>query len=234
MELESIFAEPELRRCWLLSKALESASLDEALRLARAAEGFLGAGQPSALPHERGHENGHALTERLLSGPPPVQPLVGFPMTPFPRDRADEQWILPSVELEVGAASAMDHIGELAGTLGNAGVGGHRPDEEVAHEDDVEDEPADSAPQVSITSDLAVLAGMEDVVRYLRQQDDVVVSAGTDVYLVNGRFQLSSAELFVRANKIRRRHGKPQFQLIPRGFPPTNGGAGIEHMQDRT
>lgn len=229
MELESILAEPALRRCWLLSKALESTSLDQALRVAWAAEGFLGAGHPAA----PSHENGHALKAELLGGPRTVQPAAGLPITLSPRDRADEKWILPSVDLGTGASAAIDLIVELAESLGNAGAGEHHPDEEP-HEDDAEDEPAASSPQASMASDLAVLAGMEDVVRYLRQQDDVVVSAGSGVYLVNGRFHLSSDELFVRANKIRHRHGKPQFQRIPTGFPTTNGGAAVERMQERT
>lgn len=231
MELESIFAKPELRRCWLLSKALESASLDKALRLALAVEDFLGAGRPSA----PARKSEHALAEQVLDVPPMLQSVAGFPMTSPRSARADEPCTLPPVEVGASAPSAMDLIVELVESFENAGAGEHHAaDEGAAEEDDAEDEPAVSAPQTSMASDLAVLANMDDVVRYLRQQDDVVVSAGAGVYLVNGRFHLTSEELFVRANKIRHRHGKPQFQRIPTGFPLTNGAASVECMQDRT
>jgi hypothetical protein len=39
--LRDIFCDPTRRRCWLLSKALEGAHLDEALALAKGAEEFL-------------------------------------------------------------------------------------------------------------------------------------------------------------------------------------------------
>jgi hypothetical protein len=52
-------------------------------------------------------------------------------------------------------------------------------------------------------------------VRYLRQQDDVVVSAENGAFLVNGRFKLDLIELVARANRMRMRQGKPGFQLSP-------------------
>jgi DNA-binding CsgD family transcriptional regulator len=53
----------------------------------------------------------------------------------------------------------------------------------------------------------------EDVVRYLRQQDDVVVPQGDGYFLVNGRFRLGLAELVDRANRMRARQGRPEFKL---------------------
>jgi len=58
-----------------------------------------------------------------------------------------------------------------------------------------------------------ISASIEDVVRYLRQQDDVVVPEGSNRYVVNGRFHLDLAELLAKANRIRARHNKPLFQL---------------------
>src|SRR5262249_10985029 len=55
-------------------------------------------------------------------------------------------------------------------------------------------------------------AWIENVVRYRRQRDDVVVPKGEDLFLVNGRFQLSSDELVSRANRMRERAGKSPFQ----------------------
>jgi|SRR4051812_33365257 len=55
--------------------------------------------------------------------------------------------------------------------------------------------------------------GLDEVVRYLRQQDDVVVPQGAGEFLLNGRFRVDTTELVSRANRIRSRHGKPAFQL---------------------
>src|SRR5215212_1587998 len=50
--------------------------------------------------------------------------------------------------------------------------------------------------RVSVSEDNATIsASPEDVVRYLRQQDDVVVPHAGGEFLVNGRFQLTLTEL---------------------------------------
>ena len=62
-------------------------------------------------------------------------------------------------------------------------------------------------------------ASIEEIVRYLRQQDDVVVRHD-DGYLVNGRFRMSAPELIARANRMRSRQSKPSFQLPGTGVEP--------------
>jgi cytidylate kinase len=59
----------------------------------------------------------------------------------------------------------------------------------------------------------ALEASVDEVVRYLRQQDDVVVSAENGEFLVNARFKLPLAELVARANRMRVRQRKPEFQV---------------------
>jgi DNA-binding CsgD family transcriptional regulator len=55
MNIESLFEQPAVRRYWLLSKALESAPIDQALEVARAAEEFLTGAAPSfSLPNRQG------------------------------------------------------------------------------------------------------------------------------------------------------------------------------------
>jgi hypothetical protein len=56
---------------------------------------------------------------------------------------------------------------------------------------------------------------IEEVVRFLRQQDDVVVRQNDREFLVNGRFRLDAAQLVERANRMRARHGKPAFSQGP-------------------
>lgn len=58
-----------------------------------------------------------------------------------------------------------------------------------------------------------VHAFAEEVVRYLRQQDDVIVPQNDGQYMVNGRFRLGLAELVSRANRMRHRQGEPAFSL---------------------
>lgn len=238
MELAIVFTEPVLRRCWLLNKALENASLDEALRVAWAADEFLGTGRAGA----QAPENGQALREWLSGGLSTV-PSQGsqfaprFAITASPRDRADEGWVSPLAEQGAGHVPAADRIEGPPDGFKNVGAAGNDIQEAVSGrsgDEDAGDEPVDDEPQNAMISALAVLADMDDIVRFLRQQDDVVVSAGTGAYLVNGRFQLNCEELLARANKIRQRRGKPQFQRIPAGFPTANGGGAAERAQDRT
>jgi hypothetical protein len=61
-------------------------------------------------------------------------------------------------------------------------------------------------------------ASIDEIVRYLRQQDDIVVSQEDGWYLVNGRFRMSVAELTARANRIRSRQQKPAFQIPMAGL----------------
>jgi hypothetical protein len=56
-------------------------------------------------------------------------------------------------------------------------------------------------------------ARIDDVVRYLRQQDDVVVPEHDGTFLVNARFRMPMSELVARANRIRLRQGKPEFNV---------------------
>jgi hypothetical protein len=156
----NLFDQPENLRWWLLCKALESASLEEALKLARAAIDFL-----MAAPSEIGTE-------------PAVE-------KPTPNLSAPE-----ISELEVHPTSLEDE-----------GTAADQP----LSEDDL---------QLLINDRLAVLASNDDVVRYLRQRDDVVVSAGDRKFLVNGRLRLELGELVTRANRMRERHGKPRFELL--------------------
>jgi hypothetical protein len=228
IELATVFTEPVLRRCWLLSKALENAPLDEALRLARAADEFLGGQHADAQPLL----NEQALQEWLgnsVTIPNQASEFVARPTIANSSGNRAEHGSDPlsTTGHSVGAPESPKNVdASESDPYGNASI-------EISVEE-VEDEPDDNEPQVAMTSGLAVLAGMDDVVRYLRQQDDVVVSAGTGAYLVNGRFQLKSDELLARANKIRQRQGKPQFERIPSVFPPAPHGGGVQTGADLT
>lgn len=69
---------------------------------------------------------------------------------------------------------------------------------------------------------------VDEVVRYLRQQDDIVVPQENGEFLVNARFHMPMAGLIARANRMRARQGKPEFEMLgiselPRQVPLANG-----------
>jgi hypothetical protein len=55
-------------------------------------------------------------------------------------------------------------------------------------------------------------APMDEIIRYLRQQDVVAVPQEDGSYLVNGRFRMSVAEVFARANRMRTRRQSTAFE----------------------
>lgn len=57
-------------------------------------------------------------------------------------------------------------------------------------------------------------ASVEEIVRYLRQQDEVVVQQPNGDFLLNGRFNLTLADLLARANRMRGRQNKPSFESL--------------------
>jgi hypothetical protein len=72
----------------------------------------------------------------------------------------------------------------------------------------------DVAPSTAFDGVVSVV-GAEDVVRYLRQRDDVVVQTADGAFLVNGRFRETLEELVERANRIRARQCLPRFVTLP-------------------
>jgi DNA-binding NarL/FixJ family response regulator len=234
MDIERLLEQQKQRRCWLLVKALECATLDRALDLARAAEEFVTSealeertGPPAAAVANA------AIVQRSSEEGPPAKPNDAttdaperrrLSLTPERRrvlldrlaegarnaDLAVEFGLTPKQVqgLRIGAARAIN-----ARRAGNVAM--------------AESQPA------TITSTV------EDVVRYLRQQDDVVVSEGEGNFLVNGRFHLGLAELVEKANRIRGRQQKPLFKLHRYGdrlgaaataMPPPSEGAGNGHQ----
>src|SRR5438874_12928850 len=60
----------------------------------------------------------------------------------------------------------------------------------------------------------SLATSVEEIVRYLRQQDEVVVLQPNGDFLLNGRFNLTLADLLARANRMRGRQHKPSFELL--------------------
>jgi len=222
MDLEAIFGDPSLRRWWLLNKALENAPLADALKLAQAADEFL-ADQPETLRSELALTARASHSSALLLGtkapvPASTSPARGDQPVGFPR-------LLGIGQLgDVSQASHGDQ--DIAATTQQC-VPADATDVPASApmlviESDEEETPTDD-PGPGAGVDMAVWANVDDIVRYLRQRDDVVVSAEGGMFLVNGRFRLDPDELLLRANKMRRRQGKPEFQRVPLAFTSQQG-----------
>jgi hypothetical protein len=222
MDFDKLFEEASRRRWWLLTKALECSPLDRALDLARVADQFILAGPdadgvggrpPLAISTPRSEP-----TDVSTNDGRPSETACGIPaaktsrlmLAPHRRDQLLER-------LAQGARNA-----ELATEFGLTPqqVQGLRM---AAARKRQPKRPED----IMLPEDPTVSGRMDDVVRYLRQQDDVVV-AERDGFLVNGRFHLGPSELVARANRIRQRQNKLPFKIdgiepeAPAPEPPRN------------
>jgi len=209
MQDEAILGHPMRRRWWLLIKALESVPLSDALKFAEAADTFLTAGLTAGQSRKLGEPLGDTATADHSFAP-------------------DEHPVAP----EAGQDGGLQAVDEALADLTLSGL------PEIALEDPesdkhdsvkpVAEEPAnDMVPSVSTDAcganqtangDLAVWASVDDVIRYLRQRDDVVVPRAEGQFLVNGRFSENINELVARANRARERQRKPPFLIVPVSF----------------
>lgn len=193
MDLTDIFSQPVLRRCWLFSKALEISSFDEALKLAQVADEFLGA------------------AELKTSEPIPTKPIAGSSQAPHYASPLESVFSLP-VKREINHLHPTEIVRDAAETV----VVERRRSFEGSS-DDVSDDLGVSreiASRVAVENSLLVPTDQDQIVRYLRQRDDVVVRDGANVFLVNGRLRLDFGQMLLRANKMRERQGKPPFRPI--------------------
>jgi hypothetical protein len=196
------------RRVWLLYKALEIVSLDRAIDLAREADGFV-TGAPAArvgashsaeaddqssAGDDRAAEGAiNALTETTIT--PREAPTARLRLSTDERQKLLQRLATGATNADLAAEfrlSAKQLQGFRMGAarqIAKQRAGGERPAEETR------------------------AASADEVVRYLRQQDDVVVPHTEGKYLVNGRFELSLASLVERANRMRSRQGKTRFEL---------------------
>jgi hypothetical protein len=215
LELNRLMDSPAARRLWMLYNALGSLPFDRAIEMARAAEAFVVGMEPDnsvaetvangAQPHPDGRETIEEIQAALRSN-------VSVGTEPAATKRhalalSEEQRVRLLARLAEGAKNS-----ELAAEfdLTAKQVQGFRmgcareiAERRVRYATDaafVDQEPANTTP-------------VEEIIRYLRQQDDVVVPQEDGSYLVNARFRMSPSELTNRANRMRTRQRKPVFQL---------------------
>lgn len=202
--------EPAQRRWWLLCKALECTPLDRALDLARTAEEFV-TGAPIA-PHLSETAAGAMMAPHDTHQSP----------SNSDTDRSQARAVARHRRVTLSAEQREDLLdrlardarnGEIAADLGlsKKQVQGIR----MGSAREIERRRAqsrDGESERSAEPAHAFPASVDEVVRYLRQQDDVVVPQPDGGFLVNSRFRLSFAELIGRANRMRSRQKKPEFR----------------------
>jgi hypothetical protein len=198
------------RRSWLLIKASHCAPLDRALDLAKRCEEFItgAAGEQSigsaAVP-------GDATASPGNEQPQPCPAPAGTPDGPTTPRATRPSLSAPERERLLGRLAEGAKNAELAAELGlspkqvqGIRMGCAREIRRRGERREIEKETSNAA---------TITASIDDVVRYLRQRDDVVVPQAGGDFLVNARFRLPVADLVTRANRMRARQGKPEFEL---------------------
>jgi hypothetical protein len=216
MNIESLFEQPALRRYWLFSKALESVPFAQALEVARAADEFLTGAAPSfSLPNLQGAVRPSPAAENLAS-----QVDVTIPETRRGWEDSLSAPAGPTIVSDDGGHvldSAAGKTTRPTTALETAPAGLADPPADGAPAD-ADDPPHGEVLLALAEAGLTTLASTDDVVRYLRQRDDVVVRAEDGIFLVNARLRMKAGELVARANRMRARDRKPAFQLTPLWF----------------
>jgi len=196
------------RRIWLLYEALRFVPLDEAIELARKADAFI---MGTAAKGEQ--------ARREIAPEADEQPIGNQAQNePQRKERSS-----PKGRLSMSADQRDRMLDRLAAGTKNADIAGEfdMSPQQVqgvrigsAREIAARRQARHNVPPPEITS----ITTVQEVIRYLRQQDDVVVLQEDGKYLVNGRFRMRPDELVDRANRMRSRQGKPEFNTGSRSF----------------
>jgi hypothetical protein len=236
LELLQRLEDTSVRRCWLLAKALECLPLDRAIELARTAEAFLSGSTPECpsvgAPAEEGTTAPLPIGHKQSRDPSPPSAHQhsasrGRTTLTLSSDRREE--LLDRLAAGATNAEAAAQFGLSAQQVQGVRIGSSRT---IAKRREVLKEPAPQArdQRLAKTTDhiYKYLQKKDEIVRYLQQQDDVVVRQADGLFLVNGRFRMSLPDLAERANRMRRRQGKAEFQTdeTEPHAPPQNDPAG--------
>jgi hypothetical protein len=189
------------RRGWLLYEALRCAPLDQAIELARKADAFiLGTFEDGEQARRAAQADkraiGHPSNDEPQSKERP-KPKARLMISGDQRDRLIDRLAGGAKNAEIAAELGLS-LQQVQGVrIGSAREIAARRERTIK---------TPSTERTSITS-------VQEVIRYLRQQDDVVVLQEDGHFLVNGRFHMSPDELVDRANRMRSRQGKPEFNV---------------------
>jgi hypothetical protein len=212
-ELVDLLEKPIRRRSWLILKALECLPLDQAIGLAQTADEFIigtaaerhydTALQAKSAVASPSQERERQLPSASGAGPSPETATVPIPTaTALPKEvrrRLIDRFATGAENSKLAAEFGLSPKQVQGVRMGCARAINKRREERENEQ--------------SAMRSHTVAASVDDVVRYLRQQDDVVVPHKSGEFLVNARFRLPLADLVSRANRMRARQGKPGFDL---------------------
>ena len=214
LEWLELLGNAERRRSWLLLKALECLPLDRAIELARAADEFLAGAHPerridvsiypkteTATPQQRCEITHPASEAPPLPDRPASQKRTALALSPAQREQ-----LLRRLAQGVRNRELANEFGLSGKQVQGVRMGSARQIARLRHTVDEREQGSQPAP--------AVFASVDEIVRYLRQQDDVIVPQARGEFLVNARFRLPLEKLVSRANRMRARQGKPEFHLV--------------------
>lgn len=218
MDVGDLVRHSMLRRCWFLFKAAECGDFAQAIEMARAAEAFVilpFGGDATETPFlgcdsRRPNNEAAASAQATLEDPPgaPASDTFAAKACPegkpsrltLPADRRDE--LLDRLAQGAGNRELATLFGVSPKQIQGMRMGAAR---EIAERRNRRRDRESDDSEVETT--------MDDVVRYLRRQDDVVVRQVDGTFLVNGRFRLDAAELVAKANRMLERQHKPGFKI---------------------
>ena len=214
LELIRLIDNPPARRLWLLYNALHTLPLDGAIELARTAEAFVRGSHLDSQVDDTGVDADaparHEKTERFIneasSGVDPVEEPIAKKRSRLALSVELRNRLLDRLAEDAKNAELATEFGLSLRQVQGLRIGGAR---EIAKR-------REQLSRKPVHSDQTVIpsASIDEIVRYLRQQDDVVVPQEDGHFLVNGRFHLAFADLVSRANRMRARQRKPEFELI--------------------
>jgi len=204
--IQSLLEEPAWRRCWLLHKALECLPLDRAIELARTADAFVTGSRSESARCEAPVDpaSSGALPRSGDEQPPSTGPQTSdkhpsLALSPQQRETLLDRLARGARNSELGTEFGLSSK-QIQGIRMGCARDIAKRRERLSRAECVDEQ-------------ASVPASVDDVIRYLRQQDDVVVPQKNNEFLVNGRFQLPLEELIARANRMRGRNGKRKFEL---------------------
>jgi len=226
------FEDAAQRRWWLLCKGLACVPLDRAIELARAADEFVNGRQGTGEQHRNtreaavapeGADDRHEDAKKLIS-----RETRGFEAGTAPQPTRlilspeRRQQLIEALARGEKNADLARQFGLTPRQVQGMRMGSARRKATVS--DPASDIQQERNRPVSLEQNRPVdgegkrAVATEDVIRFLRQQDDVVVPEGDGSFLVNARFKMQLGELVSRANRMRLRQGKPEF-LLPEAGP---------------
>src|SRR5437868_13164875 len=232
IDIHELIRDPAARRLWMLYKAATLLPLGDALELARDAEMFV-----SGSRSESRAASGDAIQPDEVMRPDMQSHIVAQSAArASPGSETDAHSAMPTSNRHFLSEDQRDRLlTRLAEGAKNAELAlefGLSPKQvqgfRIGSAREIARRRAHTGNAFEAEQEASPTAIIDDIVRYLRQQDDVVVLQEDGGYLVNGRFRMTASELVTRANRMRTRQRKPAFE-VANGALPSGASAAKRH-----